>query len=41
MPRLLEQCISPFWEFDTNVYWPRIAEGPSSIAIIAHAEDIG
>ena len=39
IPQLVERHISPFYNFDTNVYWPRIAEGPSSIAIIAHAED--
>lgn len=39
LPALVERGISPFCEFDTNVYWPRMAEGPSSIVIIAHSEE--
>ncbi len=33
--RLREQGVSPFVPFPTNVYWPRMAEGPSALMIVA------
>lgn len=35
MIRLRERRISPFAPFATNVYWPRMAEGPSALLIVA------
>ena len=38
LPALVKQGISPFTPFETNLYWPRISESPSSIAICAWKE---
>ncbi|MHB9028309.1 MAG: class I SAM-dependent methyltransferase [Candidatus Latescibacterota bacterium] len=39
LTRLRAQGISPFLPFETNVYWPRIAEGPSGMILIAQKEE--
>jgi hypothetical protein len=36
----LERGISPFVQFETNLYWPRIAEEPSALVITAVKEAI-
>ncbi len=38
LPLLVKSGISPFTPFGTNIYWPRIGEAPSSIAIIARKD---
>ena len=38
LPRIAKQRISPFTSFKNNLYWPRISEAPSAIAIIARKE---
>jgi SAM-dependent methyltransferase len=38
LPRLQAEEVSPFVPFPGNLYWPRIAEIPSSLAIIARTE---
>jgi len=40
LPDLLERGISPFVQFETNLYWPRIAEEPSALVITAVKEEI-
>jgi SAM-dependent methyltransferase len=37
--RLTKQGISPFLPFESNVYWPRMSEGPSAMLIIAEKEE--
>ena len=39
LPRLRELRVTPFIPFDTNLYWPRIAEEPSACVITALRED--
>lgn len=34
LPKLVREGISPFTDFDTNLYWPRIAEVPSSLVFV-------
>ena len=34
LPRLVREGISPFTDFETNLYWPRIAEAPSSLVFV-------
>lgn len=38
LPLLVKRGISPFTPFKTNLYWPRIGEEPSSIAILVRKE---
>ena len=38
LPRLIKDGISPFVPFPANLYWPRIVEEPSTLAIIARKE---
>ena len=38
LPRMVKQRVSPFTKFKNNLYWPRISEAPSAIAIIARKE---
>ncbi|MCE5252134.1 class I SAM-dependent methyltransferase [bacterium] len=38
LPRLIREGISPFTPFETNLYWPRIANAPSALAFIARRE---
>ncbi len=38
LPRMVKQRVSPFIPFKNNLYWPRISETPSAIAIIARKE---
>ncbi len=40
LPFLLKQGISPFSKFEKNIYWPRICEEPSALAIIARRESV-
>jgi SAM-dependent methyltransferase len=40
LPRLRELSVSPFSLFETNLYWPRIAEEPSALMIAAVKEDL-
>ncbi|MDP2984006.1 MAG: methyltransferase domain-containing protein [Candidatus Latescibacter sp.] len=40
LPRLRELRITPFFQFETNLYWPRIAEEPSALVIAALKEDL-
>ncbi len=38
LPLLVKQGFSPFTPFEKNIYWPRIGEEPSALAIIARKE---
>ena len=38
LPQLVKRGISPFTPFETNLYWPRIGEVPSSIVFLARKE---
>jgi len=38
LPRLVREGISPFADFPANLYWPRIGEAPSSLAILSRKE---
>jgi SAM-dependent methyltransferase len=38
IPVLVDKKVSPFSRFEGNLYWPRIAEGPSSLAIVAEKD---
>ncbi len=38
LPLLVKQGFSPFAPFEKNIYWPRIGEEPSALAIIARKE---
>ena len=38
LPRLRAEKVSPFLPFSGNLYWPRIGEIPSSLAIVARTE---
>ncbi len=38
IPMLVDKGVSPFSRFTGNLYWPRIAEGPSSLAIVAEKD---
>ena len=40
LPSLRERRISPFIQFETNLYWPRIVEEPSAMVITAVKEGI-
>ncbi|MCD6307984.1 MAG: class I SAM-dependent methyltransferase, partial [Candidatus Latescibacteria bacterium] len=35
LPRLVRKGISPFANFPANLYWPRIGDAPSSLAILS------
>ena len=39
LPPLRELPVTPFYQFETNLYWPRIAEEPSALVIAALKED--
>ncbi len=38
LPLLVKRGVSPFTPFETNLYWPRIGEAPSSIVFLAGKE---
>lgn len=38
LPRLIKENISPFTAFESNLYWPGIAESSSSIVFVARKE---
>ena len=38
LPQLVKRGVSPFTPFETNLYWPRIGEAPSSIVFLARKE---
>jgi hypothetical protein len=40
LPRLRELRVTPFFQFETNLYWPRIVEEPSALVIAALKEDL-
>jgi len=40
LPLLLKQGFSPFIQFENNVYWPRICEEPSALAIISRKRSV-
>ena len=40
LPHLVKQGFSPFSQFENNVYWPRIGEEPSALAIISRKETV-
>lgn len=40
LPLLVKQGFSPFYQFEKNIYWPRICEEPSALAIIARKESV-
>jgi len=41
LPQLVAEGRSPFAPFPTNVYWPRIGESPSAVALIIRKETHG
>ncbi len=41
LPGLVKEGTPPFSAYPTNVYWPRIGEAPSSVAIVARKEPAG
>ena len=41
LPRLVKEGTSPFAPFETNVYWPRIGEAPSAVALVISKETHG
>jgi len=41
LPRLVREGISPFVPFETNLYWPRIAEVCSSVVFVIRKESKG
>jgi len=38
LPSLVDCNVSPFYPFESNLYWPYIVEKPTSVAIIAEKE---